>query len=433
MAIALTTPRLPFDKPLDILEKSKPVAHLALALVVAGPLMLAAAVAGVFPLGFMGIHVLGLGLLMTYASAWRNLRPKRRRAPVRVDREGVAVGGALGVPRARVANGYFQPRPHRGPSRASSVGSSVRLLDKHRRIVFEAEADEREALELLSALGLDPASKRVEFSGSSPLFATFARNMLFVVLSMVAMFACGVAVEALGLRSTGPIFPMLMLPWFLVSMLPSRISVGIDGVHERWLWRKRLIPMAQIAGVERIDDRQLWLRLRDGSGHMLFTSMHRKNNLGTSFAKQHGDAVQARIAEAHQAFLAHASAADVSALVAKGTRTREEWLAALGKLRDAQGGYRDAVVRDDDLWRLVEDPSAPADARGGAALLLRRSLDEEGKARVRVAAEATASPQLRVALDAAAGAADETFESALHELAELADEPAPARGGRRRA
>jgi hypothetical protein len=297
--------------------------------------------------------------------------------------------------------------------------------------VFEAEADEREALELLSALGLDPASKRVEFSGSSPLFATFARNMLFVVVSMVAMIAFGIALEALGLRATGPVFPTLMVPWFLLSMLPSRISVGIDGVHERWLWRKTLIPMSRIASVERIEDRQLRLRLRDGSGHTLFTSMHRKNNLGSTFAKQHGDAVQARIAEAHAAFLAHASAADVSALVAKGTRTRDEWLSALAKLRDAQAGYRDAAVRDEDLWRLVEDPSAPADARGGAAMLLRRSLDDEGKARVRVAAEATASPKLRVALDAAASDADQAFESALHELAELADEP--AQGGRRRA
>ena len=40
--------------------------------------------------------------------------------------------------------------------------------------------------------------------------------------------------------------------------------------------------------------------------------------------------------------------------------------------------------------------------RIGPELVLRGSLDEEGKSRVRVAAEASASPKLRVALDAAA-------------------------------
>ena len=420
---ALTPPRPPFDKPLEVLEKNKLVAYSALVAVVVGPLMLAAESAGVFPPGVMGIHVLALGLVIGFASQWKNLRPQRRAAQVRADGEGVRAAGTLVVPRARVAGGFFQPRPHRDTSKASSLGSSVRLLDKHRRIVFEAEADEREALDLLYALGLDPASKRVEFNGSSPLYATLARNLLFIALSAAAMVVGSIALAAMGLQSSSALLPALMVPWFLVSMLPSKISVGIDGVHERWLWRKKLVPMSAIMAIERIEDRQIKMRLFDGSEHVIFTSMRRNNSIGSTYATQHGDAVQARIAEARAAFYERAPAADVAALVRKGTRTRGEWLAALGKLRDAQGGYRDAVMRDDDLWRLVEDPSASADARGGAAMVLRRSLDEEGKARVRVAAEATASPRLRIALDAAAGDADETLESALDDLAGEAEEP----------
>jgi hypothetical protein len=419
----LSPSRLPFEKPLEVLDKNRFVAAAALAALVLGALMLGASVAGVFPPGIMGMHVIALGLFVAFASHWKNYRPKRRRGVVHADHGSVRVDRRLAVPRARVADGYYQPRPNRDPRRASSIGSSVRLLDKYGRIVFEAEAEEREALELLSALGLDPASKRVEFNGSSPLFATFERNIAFIIASVVLMAGGSFVFQALGLHSVSPIFPMLTVPWFLVSMLPSKISVGIDGVHERWLWRKKLVPMSAIAGIERIEDRRIKLRLVDGSEHVLFTSMRRNNSLGSGSATLHGDAVEARIAEAHAAFLAHRPAADVSALVGKGTRTREQWLSALAKLRDAQGGYRDAVVRDDDLWRLVEDPSAPADARAGAAMLLRRSLDDDGKARVRVAAEATASPKLRIALDAAAGDADETLESALHELADLADEP----------
>ena len=374
-----------------------------LAALVLGPLMVAASMVGVFPPGIMGIHVFLLGLAAAVASRWKNFRPKRRRADVRADGDGVRVGGTLLVPRARVADGFFQPRSSHDPRKASSLRSSVRLVDKQRRIVFEAEADERDALDLLYALGLDPGSKRAEFNGSSPLWATVGGNIGFIVISMVAMVVGSMGLEALGLGSRTPVLPMLMVPWFLVSMLPSKISVGVDGIHERWLWRKKLIPMSALAGVERIEDRQIRLRLVDGTEHMLFTSMRRNNSFGSGSATQHGDAVHARIAEAYAAFRAHPSAADVSALVGKGTRTRAEWLSALATLRDAQGGYRDAVVRDDDLWRVVEDPSAPADARAGAAMLLRRSLDDEGKARVRVAAEATASPKLRIALDAAAG------------------------------
>ena len=412
----MTTPRPAFERPLDILERNRLVARAAHAAMVVGPLMLAASIAGLFPPGIMGFHVTALGLFAWYASGWKNVRAKRRRAALRADGEGVWVDGELVVSRANVADGFFQPRPSRDASKAGSFGSSVRLVDKRRAIVFEAEADERDALDLLYALGLDPGSKRADFTGSSPVFATVARNMAFVFGVVLAMVAVSVGFVAAGI-STGIAFPMLVVPLLLVAMLPSRISVGIDAVHLRWMWTKKLIPMSTIAGVERGADRQVRLRLHDGSEELLYTSMRGNRRTPSDYAAQHRDAVFARIAEAHAAFRARGPAADVSSLVGRGTRSRKEWRAALAKLRGAEGGYREAVVRDDDLWRVVEDPSAPEDARGGAAMLLRGSLDDVGKARVRVAAEATASPKLRVALDAAAGEADERFDAALDELA----------------
>ena len=413
----MTTPRPAFERSLDVLERNRLVAHAARAALIVGPLLLAASVAGVFPPGIMGFHLTALGLFAWYASRWKNLRAKRRPATVRADREGVWVDGKLVVLRADVADGFFQPRSSRDPKKASSLGSSVRLVDKRRAIVFEPEASERDALDLLYALGLDPGSKRAEFTGSSPVFATVARNMAFVGASVVAMFVLSFGLAAVGLSFGGSLLPMLMVPWFLGAMIPSRISVGIDAVHLRWMWRKKLIPMSKIAGIERGEQRQVRLRLYDGSEELIYTSMRSNYRMGNDYAAQHRDAVLARIAEAHAAFRARGPAADVSSLVGRGTRSREEWRAALAKLRAAEGGYREAVVRDDDLWRVVEDPSAPEDARGGAAMLLRRSLDDAGKARVRVAAEATASPKLRVALDAAAGEADEPFDVALDELA----------------
>jgi hypothetical protein len=75
-----------------------------------------------------------------------------------------------------------------------------------------------------------------------------------------------------------------------------------------------------------------------------------------------------------------------------------EWLEYLKKLRAGEGGYRAAAVRDDDLWRVVEDPGAPEEARAAAAVLLRQT--DGAKPRLRIAADAVASPRLRVALEA---------------------------------
>ena len=63
--------------------------------------------------------------------------------------------------------------------------------------------------------------------------------------------------------------------------------------------------------------------------------------------------------------------------------------------------------------RVLGDARASEDARAAAALLLRKGLDAPGKARVRVAAEATASPKLRVALEASISEDDEAALAAL--------------------
>jgi hypothetical protein len=371
----------------------------------------------------MGLHLTMLGLAALFASVRWNLRPKRERAGVRVDHEGVWTDARLTVPSAAILDGFFQPRAGRDRNKASSYGSSVRLLGKRGAIVFEAETEEREALALLRALGLDPESKRAEFNGSSPLYATLARNLLFVFGVVVASFVVSFLLASSGL--SGGAFPLLALPLILGAMVPSRIAVGLDGILVRWLWQRTFIPMSEIVEVDRVDDRIIRLRLVGGGDVRLYTSMRRRGQATSRVAAEHRDAVLARIGQALRAFRARGPAADVSALVGRGTRTKSDWLTALTRLRDAEGGYRDAVVREDDLWRVVEDPSAPEDARGGAALLLRDSLDDAGKARVRVAAEATASPKLRVALDAAAGDAhEEAVRAALSDLAE------PAKTGR---
>jgi hypothetical protein len=56
---------------------------------------------------------------------------------------------------------------------------------------------------------------------------------------------------------------------------------------------------------------------------------------------------------------------------------------------------------------VAEDPTADPAARAGAAIVLRNTITDEDRARLRVAAETSVSPKLRVALEAAASADDE--------------------------
>jgi len=92
-----------------------------------------------------------------------------------------------------------------------------------------------------------------------------------------------------------------------------------------------------------------------------------------------------------------------------------DWIRRVRSLpRDAS--YRG--VTPDMLWALVESPAAEPTARAGAAAALAESLDDEGRVRLRVAAEACAEPRLRVALEAAADDDDDVLTEALGRLEE---------------
>jgi len=79
---------------------------------------------------------------------------------------------------------------------------------------------------------------------------------------------------------------------------------------------------------------------------------------------------------------------------------------------------------EEKLWAVVEDASAKPEARASAAAALRVK-GEAPVARLRATAEATASPKLRVALEAAASDDDAVLEQALAECE--AEEDAGAR------
>lgn len=403
-----------FEENLVVLERSRGRERGALAMIAIG----AALVVGFFVTGtasaLLGLLLAAAGFALRSDVA-QSFGVSKRQSRVRLDATGVTLDGALALGRDAIADGIFQPR---SPEMDGDLRSSVRLYDRRRRIVFEAEvASEEQAIAALRTFGLDATRKRMDFRAGSPMFATSARTMLSLVGLCFCVFGLRALLEAFGIWVSPALALLPLLPPFVATTMGARIVVGSDGISVRWYLRTRFIPIAEIASVSLRGEREIELALVSEKREILYTSNKLRNDLGKDLHDvQRRDATFARIAEALDAYRARGPAADVAVLVARGGRSHDAWRRALEAMTTADRGYRHTAVRAEDLWRVVEDPSAVVDARAGAAVVLRRSLDEGVQARIRIAAEAAASPQLRIALDAVADDPDEALESAFAAL-----------------
>ncbi len=104
------------------------------------------------------------------------------------------------------------------------------------------------------------------------------------------------------------------------------------------------------------------------------------------------------------------------------------WLDELRKLARSEGNYRGMAMTRERLLEIVDDPRVTARHRLAAAFVLKERNDDEGVQRVRVAAETTASPRVRVALESIAeGRAEEAeLVSAAEDEADAAETGARA-------
>ncbi len=80
----------------------------------------------------------------------------------------------------------------------------------------------------------------------------------------------------------------------------------------------------------------------------------------------------------------------------------------------ARSSYRIAALPPEELWRTVENAIAPPTARAGAAIGLRRVLDDAGRKRLHEVSATCASTALRSTLEAIAN--DDPLEQPLFAL-----------------
>jgi hypothetical protein len=193
-----------------------------------------------------------------------------------------------------------------------------------------------------------------------------------------------------------------------------RVTVGADGVLMEWplLRRRRFVPYSKIVALSH-EPGKLLFRLADGKRYEIMTTTS-----GRAIVLEHHAALVERVEDALAAYRARTEEPPLASLQ-RGGRSALGWVKDLRALAETSGGgYRAATLPSDELWSVALDPAASEELRIGAGLALRPGLDEAGKARLRAAAAASASPRIRVVLEAAADEPDD--DSLSHTITDVA-------------
>lgn len=282
-----------------------------------------------------------------------------------------------------------------------------------------------DARALLQALGVDATQKAAKFSVVAPS-RTHMRNRLLTWLATIPLAVVFAVVCRKGFGFMPPL-PLLMAPYLLAvipMLVPGSVVVGADGLVLRWLWQQRRIPIGDVVSASVVEGESsagrtpIYLRLVLRGVEAPHDVVVVTPSSMMAEAVQRGRAeVQAIVERIEEARLAHDEGVDLEeaarALAAEG-REGSAWLAALRDTFGRADGFRQAApLTARQLLTVATRPEGPVHVRIAAAAAVAPSLDDAGKARLRVAAEATASPELRVALEAAAAADEEAMAAAL--------------------
>jgi hypothetical protein len=194
----------------------------------------------------------------------------------------------------------------------------------------------------------------------------------------------------------------------LPMVLPQKVSVGDDGILLTWAGRRKFVPYSVLRDVhatplgvtlELVDDSTLEIRLshRADADEQRRTAMVRRIREGV---------------EAHRAL----GPAEDEAVLARGSRRHDAWIRDMSTLGIADAGYRSIAIPRERLWAVLENPAADPSAREGAALALHARLDDEERERLLAISQKSASPRLRIAIDAVTTADVEKIRVALEEV-----------------
>ncbi|WP_437308439.1 hypothetical protein [Sorangium sp. So ce388] len=357
------------------------------------------------------------GWLAWRAAPWRLGTRDRVPAAIEADASGVRMGDRF-LARSAITQAVLL---------RTGDQARVRLSTRLARDVDLVMADEADGRRLLRAMGLDVSQSVASFSVSSVETFRGGCRLLAVLLSLLVVTTMAGGILGAVLQSAVPLAAILLAMAAAITFAawPAKLHVGADGVLLTWHWRRRFIPYSRLARASR------------------FERVHHKGGtiVGVELALATGEVVSVPVtsgpAESTIAMIierirdASERSADDSvtaAALVRGSRPTSQWIAHLRAIGvGANVNHRRAPIDPAQLFRVLEDGGQPPPVRAAAALALASRGEEDTRARLRVAAEATAAPKLRVALEAAADPArDAEMQTLLEELEEEEQESARA-------
>ncbi|MBP7682068.1 MAG: hypothetical protein KBB95_09250 [Deltaproteobacteria bacterium] len=291
-------------------------------------------------------------------------------------------GRVRSIPAATITLGVVVPR---------MVGAELRLLltngDELAVRVPSVEAGDA----LLAGLALDPHQRRTDVEWN-PLLRRASWAALGFFVTVVALVTAVVGTEGTPM-AVPAVFLLAVVPFLVASALAramrNRVSVGRAGVVARDGVHTRQLGFDDVIAVRHVGE-QLQL-VREGAEPFV-VSMH---GLEPSVAKQLVERMAQGLIRFRELVGSRAE------IFARGGRDFEAWKEDVRRVLTEAVGFRGAALRPEDALRVVEDPEADPEARVGAALALMAVGGDDEKLRVRVAAETTLAPRVRIALEAA--------------------------------
>jgi hypothetical protein len=393
-----------------LLRRNRLLLALALAPLVIGPLVL---LGGVLTHDSEGRAVgITVGLICSLIGAVASLlviqaSPLKVAVPgaLTAGEEGVRFAGRLIAPRRSLRAGFLIPTWGKPP---------LVCLERrfpHRPIELQMR-DEPSGRSLLRALGFDASQVVASFT-----FASRARTdprvgavgwttmvLLFIGLAMVA--ATSADTSSLWLFLYSGLGLAILIGWVVMMAMPTKVVVGADGVLVSWFWRRRFMSYSAVRAVRPFGSgNRQGVALWPASGAPIKLPI--KARLTHRLNDQAVDLVTQRIQQAIASFHQRRREGEVM-LPERGARSTSEWIRLLRSVGSgAHADHRTAPVGQEELFRIVEDPGAEPVARARAAVAVGCGLDDAGRARLRIAAEATAAPEMRALLELSAEEADE--------------------------
>jgi hypothetical protein len=287
--------------------------------------------------------------------------------------------------------------------------------------LFVRLGDQGEAAAFMRALGFDAEHSAAEMRVASSMLGWGLGKQMLAILGPMLVFMAAIFGLTAVVKSP-PALLALTLAFvayvFSLAFAPTTVRVGTDGVFTRWLGRKRFIAHSEIDVVTTYDEvrgtkRQRGVRVTLKSGEVIRLPTGQRDIALTEAAQ-----LERRIDEAREAD-ERGAAGGTTDVLARGDRTVADWIRYLRGVGAGAVNLRAPAIPPDVLLRVVEDSKAAPLERASAAVAAIASGGDDVKERVRVAADTTVSPKLRIALERIASGAEENDEELLETLDEL--------------